>query len=191
MKRWLAISGGVVVVLIIIIASIKGGGSRGELVYVEQAGRRDIESSVSAPGEIDPKVKVNISGQVIGKIDRLYMKEGDTVRKGDRLVDLEKENYVAQRDRMRSEVANRRIEVSRARTNLANAERQYARAREMQQQGIQAQELFDNARLAYDNARSAVPSAEEAVRQSTAALQQAETDLSRTTIVAPMTTGST
>lgn len=187
MKRWLAIAGGIAVLAIIIFASVKGSGSRGETVYVESVSRRDIESAVSAPGEVDPKVKVNISGQVIGKIDRLYMKEGDTVRKGDRLVELEKETYVAQRDRLRSEIANRRIEVTRARTNLANAERQYARARELQAQGIQAQELFDQSRLAYDNARSAVLSAEEAVRQATAGLLEAETALSRTTILAPMT----
>jgi HlyD family secretion protein len=185
-KRWAWIAGGIAILAVIVFASIKGSGSRGENVYVEQVGRRDIEAVVSAPGEVDPKVKVNISAHVIGKIERLYIQEGQNVRRGDRLVDLEKENFTAQRDRMSSEVANRRIEVSRARINLADAERQYARARSLLDQGIQAQELHDRARLGWQNARSALASAEEAVRQATAGLNQAQTDLARTTIVAPM-----
>ena len=180
------IAGGAVLLLVIIIASAAGGDKKGETVYVEPVQRRDIQAVVSAPGEVDPKVKVNISAHVIGKIEKLYFKEGDTVRKGDRLVDLERVAYVAQRDRMRSEVANRRIEVNRARISLANAESQFKRAQELSQQGIQAQELFEQTRLQRDNARAALASAEEAVRQAQAGLAQAEDDLERTMIVSPI-----
>jgi HlyD family secretion protein len=186
LKKWGGIAAAVAILIIVVVASIASGGPRGENVYVEPVGRRDIRSVVSAPGEIDPKVKVNISAHVIGKIERLHIREGDTVQRGDRLVELEKENFVAQRDRMRSEVANRRIEVSRARTNLANAELQFKRARQLREQGIQAEDLFDQASLALENARSALASAEEAVRQAAAGLTQAEADLARTTIHSPM-----
>lgn len=180
------IAGGVALLAVIVIASAAGGDPKGEVVYVEPVQRRDIQAIVSAPGEVDPKVKVNISAHVIGKIEKLYFREGDMVRKGDRLVDLERAAYVAQRDRMRSEVANRRIEVSRARISLANAEAQFKRAQDLSQQGIQAQELFEQTRLQRDNARAALASAEEAVRQALAGLAQAENDLERTMIVSPI-----
>ncbi|HUF16927.1 MAG TPA: efflux RND transporter periplasmic adaptor subunit [Thermoanaerobaculia bacterium] len=186
MKRWMWIAGGVVLLAVIVIASVTGGDPKGEVVYVEPVERRDIQAIVSAPGEVDPKVKVNISAHVIGKIEKLYFNEGDAVQRGDRLVDLERAAYIAQRDRMRSEVANRRIEVSRARISLANAESQYKRAQDLSQQGIQAQELFEQTRLQRDNARAALASAEEAVRQSQAGLAQAENDLERTMIVSPI-----
>lgn len=186
MKKWqIATLLGIVLVAIVIV-SIKASGPRGEKVYVEPVKKRSIESVVAAPGEIDPKVKVNISAHVIGKIERIYFKEGDAVKKGQRLVDLERIAYVALRDRASAELANQRIGVQRARTNLANAELNLKRARKMQEQGVQAQELFDRAQLEYDNARNSVASAQEAVLQAQAMLAQASDDLSRTTILSPI-----
>lgn len=186
MKRALIIAGALVLVAIIVIASIRSGGPKGEKVYVEPAKAQKIEAVVSAPGEIDPKVKVNISAHVIGKIEKLYFAEGDTVRKGQKLVDLEKYQIVSQRDRARAEVANRRIEVVRARAQLATAQTAYKRAVNLEKQGIQAQEAFDQARLQYENALAGLRTAQEGVSQAEAMLTQMETDLSRTTLVSPI-----
>lgn len=186
MKKWHWIAIGAVLLGIIIFASIKGGAPPGEKVYVEAVKRRDLEAIVSAPGVIQPKVKVNISAHVVGKIERLYFKEGDTVRKGQKLVELEKPNFLAQRDRTLAEVSNRRIEVNRARIALANSEVQYRRAQKLLEQGIQAQELFERARLEYENARAALASAEQQVEQGLASLRQSSEDLFRATIVAPI-----
>jgi HlyD family secretion protein len=141
---------------------------------------------VTAPGEVQPKFKVNISAHVIGKIERLYFNEGDLVKKGQKLVELERPVYAADRDRMRAELANRRIEVTRARAALQTAELSYKRAVNLREQGIQAQELFDKARLDYENAKAGYASSEEGVRQAEAGLQQAETNLSHTIIQSPI-----
>jgi HlyD family secretion protein len=170
----------------IVFFSIRGSGDHGEKVYVEPAQVRKIEAVVTAPGEIDPRVKVNISAHVVGKIEKLYFNEGDPVRKGQKLVELEKPVFIAQRDRMRSEVANRRIEVLRAKGALGTTELAYKRAVNMRRQGIQAQELFDKAQQDEENAKAAYASAEEAVRQSDASLTEAEDELSRTTILSPI-----
>ena len=186
MKKILIISAAVVLIAVIVIASVKGGGSKGEKVYAEPVKARTIQAVVTAPGEIDPKVKVNISAHIVGKIERLYFNEGDMVRKGQKLVELEKFAYQAQHDRARAELANRRIEVTRARAALSTAEAAYRRAVNLERQGIQAQELFDRARQDYQNAQAAFGSAQEGVRQAEALLQQARTDLERTTIVSPI-----
>lgn len=185
-RRALIIGAGAILLAVIIVASIRGGGPKGEKVYAEPARTRQIESVVTAPGQIDPKVKVNISAHVIGKIERLYFKEGDPVRRGQKLVELEKPAFIAQRDRARAELANRRIEVQRARGALTNAELTFQRAQSLQRQGIQAQELFDRAQLERENARAAYASALEGVRQAEATLKQAQEDLSRTTVVSPI-----
>jgi len=185
-KRTLIIAGVLVLLTIIVIASIRSSGPEGEKVYVEPAATRRIESVVTAPGQIDPKVKVNISAHIVGKIEKLYFDEGDEVKRGQKLVELEKPAYLAQRDRLRAEVANQQIEVARAKNALANAELTYRRAVNLRQQGIQAQELFDRAQLELENARAGYASAKEGVVQSEAMLRQADTDLSRTTIVSPI-----
>lgn len=186
MKRALIALAVVAALGAILYFSIRGGGDRGEKVYVEPAQPRRIEAVVTAPGEVDPRVKVNISSHVVGKIDKLYFKEGDTVRKGQKLVEVEKQVFIAQRDRMRAEIANRRIEVTRAKSALATAQLAYNRATRMREQGIQAQELFDRAALDYENAKAAYGSAEEGVRQGAASLTEAENELTRTTIVSPI-----
>lgn len=186
MKRWLIIGGAAIVIAAIVIASVSGGGPKGEKVYAEPAAKRTIESIVSAPGQVDPKVKVNISAHIVGKIEKLYFLEGETVKRGQRLVDLEKHIYVAQRDRLRAELASRRVEVRRAQAALNTAQASYQRAQSLSKQGIQAQELFDQSRLAQDNAIAALGSAQQGVAQAQAGLRQAEEDLSRTTIVSPI-----
>jgi HlyD family secretion protein len=186
MKRGLIIGGIVLLVAVIVTASIMSGGDKGEKVYAEAVKARNIEAIVTAPGEINPKVKVNISANVIGKIDKLYFVEGQTVHKGQRLVDLERPSYAALRDRAAAEVINRRIEVQRARNALATADMTYKRAQSLRAQGIQAQELFDQAQLAHANATAAYASAEQGVHQAEAGLQQAENDLSHTIINSPI-----
>lgn len=185
-KKPLIIGAVVVLLLIIIVASIAGGKKKGEKVYVAPVAERKIESVVTAPGEINPKVKVNISANVIGKIVKLYFNEGDTVKKGQHLVDLERPAYAAAYERTQAELANRRVEVERARAALQTAEATYKRAESLRAQGIQAQELFDRARLEYENARAAYASAEGSVRQATALVQQSANDLSHTIIDSPM-----
>jgi HlyD family secretion protein len=186
MKRPLIIAAAVVLIGAIIFFSIHSGDGNAEKVYTEKVAPRKIEAVVTAPGEVDPKLKVNISAHVIGKIDKLYFEEGDSVKKGQRLVDLERPAYAAQRDRMQSELANRRIEVERSRIALGTAELSYNRALNLEKQGIQAQQLFDQAKLDYENARAVYASSLEGVRQSQAGLIQAETDLSHTTILSPI-----
>ena len=187
MKKKILIGAGAFALLaVIVIASVKGGGSKGESVYTELAKSRNIQAIVTAPGEVDPKVKVNISAHIVGKIERLYFKEGDMVRKGQKLVDLEKFAYQAQYDRARAALSNSNIEVIRAKAGMATADAAYKRAVNLGRQGIQAQELFDRSRQDFQNAQAAFGSAQEGVLQAQALLQQAKTDLDRTTIVSPI-----
>jgi HlyD family secretion protein len=185
-KRWLAALAVIVVIGAVVAISVFSGGEDAQKVYAEPAARRTIEEVVTAPGEVDPKVKVNISAHIVGKIEKLYFVEGDLVKRGQKLVELEKPLYVAQVDRLRAELASRRVEVQRARAALNTAQSAYERAQNLSRQGIQAQELFEQARLGLDNARAALAAAEQGVHQAEAGLRSASEDLSRTTIVSPI-----
>src|SRR3954470_698560 len=187
MKKTIIIIAAAVLVAVIIFASVRGGGPKGEKVYVEPVTQRNIQAIVTAPGEVDPKVKVNISAHIVGKIEKIYFAEGDSVKKGQRLVDLEKTAYQAAYARAVAAVSNSRIEVARAKTNVATMDMAYKRAMNLKQQGIQAQELYDQARQNHDNAVAAYDSAQQGVNQAQALLQQAQTDLDHTTILAPIT----
>ena len=177
----------VVLLGVIIYFSIRGGGTDTEKVFAEPVKVQKLEATVTAPGEVDPKFKVNISAHVIGKIEHLYFNEGDTVTKGQKLLDLEKPAFTAARDNVRAQLETRRVEVTRARTQLETAQAAFKRAQSLLGQGIQAQEAFDQARQNLDNARAAYASAQQGVQQTSASLVQSETDLSYTTITSPTT----
>src|SRR3989454_1311478 len=92
MRTWKKIAiGGGVAVLVAAGVSISVYESRKDIVTVQtgKVQRLDLTSIVSASGEIKPKTYVNIGANAFGKITRLYVKEGDRVKKGQLLAQLE------------------------------------------------------------------------------------------------------
>ncbi|MBW3565744.1 MAG: efflux RND transporter periplasmic adaptor subunit [Acidobacteria bacterium] len=182
----IAVIGGLALLAVIVIASLMGDREHGEKVYATTAETGEIESVVSATGAIDPKVKLNISAHVIGKIEKLYFNEGDWVEKGQKLVELERVAIEAVRDRTSAQLRNAQIEVRRAQVNLDQRKLELDRARQLHKEGVLTEEAYERARLDYENAAAAVASANEGVRQAQAALDSAQDDLNRTTLVAPI-----
>src|SRR5256885_11400092 len=80
-----------VVVLLLAIVGFTVHQSHKNVVTVQtgKVQRLDLASVVSASGEIKPKTYVNIGANAFGKITKLYVKEGDRVRKGQLLAQLE------------------------------------------------------------------------------------------------------
>src|ERR1035437_11036846 len=92
MKNWkkVALIVGVVVILLHVVGFSVLQSRKG--VVTVQTGKvvhEDLTSVVTASGEIKPKVYVNIGANAFGKITHLYVKEGDHVKKGQLLAQLE------------------------------------------------------------------------------------------------------
>src|ERR1035438_794957 len=92
MKTWkkILIVAGAVLVLVVIV-SVTVYQSRRNLVTVQtgKAQKQNLNSVVSASGEIKPKTYVNIGANAFGKIIKLHVREGDHVKKGQLLAQLE------------------------------------------------------------------------------------------------------
>jgi multidrug efflux pump subunit AcrA (membrane-fusion protein) len=73
----------VVVLALVLFASLRGkSGDKGKEVYAEEAAQRGISKVVKATGQVDPRVKVNLSAHVVAKISRLFVAEGQDVKAG-------------------------------------------------------------------------------------------------------------
>ena len=168
-------------------ASLSSGGSKnGAAVETERVARRDVISRVKATGEINPKRKVEIQSKVIGEILSLPVREGDAVKAGQVVVEIEKATYEAVRDQAKAALDQSSVNLERARAELANAELSFKRTSGLFDEGIASQDTLDRARLERDSAEIAVRSQQEAIRQARSAYQRAIEDLGRTTIRAPM-----
>jgi HlyD family secretion protein len=182
------IAGGVVLALAaIVVLSITGGGKeRGVRVYVEEVEARRIERVVKATGEIDPRVKVNLSAHVIGKIEELYVEEGDRIEAGEPFLRLEREAFLAARDRAKADLEIARSRVRQAEITQADAELKVERARRLHGEQIASATDLEAAELNYRSQELAAEQARESVLQARATLDKAEDDLHKTTIYAPL-----
>src|SRR5262245_65483962 len=97
-QKGLIAAGAVVVVGIVVGASVLSKPKeKGEEVYMAKAAVKDLASFVSATGRIEARTKVNIQSSVIGEIRELPVKEGDVVKKGDLLVQIDPERRSEER----------------------------------------------------------------------------------------------
>lgn len=187
MRKKLLVAAVVVVLGMVLWASLRGGGrDQGVEVDVEKAERRPISRLVKASGVVDPRVKVNLSAHVVGKIERLFVEEGQTVAAGDPVLVLERQAFLSAAEEWDARLRQARIDVEQARVDLADAEMKLTRAERLAGEGVLAQEDLETARLRSGSAALALRRSEEAVRQAAANLARARDDLARTTVYSPL-----
>jgi HlyD family secretion protein len=181
---------GVLVVLALgtlVAVSLRAGGTdKGTRVYAEEVRRQDIGQIVKASGAIDPRIKVNISAHVVGKIIKLYVREGERIEKGKPFLELEKQAYIAERDRWRAQLQQARTQVNQAEVSLADSRVKLERAKRLHTEGVTATEQFEASQLAETSARLHLDDAHQNVSQSQANLDKALDDLAKTTIFSPL-----
>lgn len=187
MRRNLLIAGGALLLATILVTSILSGrNDSGTKIYVEAAHRQPLTQSVKSSGQIQPRIKVNISAHVVGKIDKLYAVEGAAIAAGAPFLELEQEAFLAARDNARAQLAMAKTGLEQARVSAADEKVRLARAEQLSTQGIASVEALEAARLRNTSADLQVQQAREAVTQAQALLDKAEDDLRKTTIYSPI-----
>src|SRR3954471_6313054 len=188
MKKLLIALGVVVVLGALTAVAVAGKGSgAGRQVRAETVARRDLVSTVTASGKIQPKRKVDISADVSGRVVQLPIEEGQWVNRGDLLLRIDASQYEAAVNQAEAAVSQNRARASEAQAQLLKAQADQRRAEQLAQGHdlVSAQE-GDNARTAAQVAAASVQGARFAVQQAQASLAQARDNLRKTTIVAPM-----
>lgn len=145
-----------------------------------------IVQKVNGTGKIQPNTEINISADVSAKITRLTVKEGDYVEKGQLLVELDRDRYLASVQSQEANVRSSQANAKLARDNRDQAERVYKRAKELVARKLQSQSDLDAAQTSFQVDSSRYQSAMDQVQQAIGALRQAQDDLSKTTIYAPI-----
>ena len=112
-------------------------------VQVEKVQRRTITQVVTATGKIQPEVQVQISPEVSGEIVSLPVKEGDRVKKGDILLKIKPDVYVAQRDQYSAM-------LQQAKAGLSKSEPDFRRIESLFKKGLASESDFDQVRSAYE-----------------------------------------
>lgn len=160
--------------------------NKGIEVEVAKVELATIIQKVNATGKIQPKTKVNISADVSAKITRLEVKEGDWVEKGQFLVELDRERYVASLESQEANVRSAQAQAKLVNENMKQTKRVLDRAKELVEKKLDSQSVLDSAEAAYQVEVARYESSLDTVEQAKGMLKQSQDALSKTTIYAPM-----
>ncbi len=186
MKKKVAIAVGLLILIAVIVMNLLRSGQQGVKVRVEKVTRKDITSIVTGTGEIKPKRNVEISSDISGKIIKIGVREGDFVKKGQFLLQIDPEYYRANYERDKAYLEATKAELLQAEANYRVAKREYERARQLFQQGIISQKELEDAESRFKSALSQLKALKFRIKQAEAAVASSLDRLKKTTIVSPI-----
>lgn len=163
-------------------------GNKAIEVRIEPVLKRDLVSSVTASGQVNPHTKVDVASDVSGKIMKLSVKEGEMVSAGQFLLQIDPSQLQAEVERADAAVASAKAQLAQGQSNLDQAKKSYDRSAALKKQNAQfvTDEQLEQLKTAQDVNAALVDAAKHAVDQASASLNDAKSALSKTTIYAPM-----
>ena len=185
MKKWWII-GGIVVIGGLIAANMLTSGRQVPEVETIKIERKDLTEMVTASGTLTPKRKVDVSANTMGRITRLAVAEGDTVAKGDFLLEIDPTEYESLVRGYEAGVATVQADVELALATARKSRTDLERAESLYSSGLSSEEQLQSAQTSTSVEEARVEAARARLRQSQANLEKARHDLSKVTITAPM-----
>jgi HlyD family secretion protein len=186
--RWGVFTVAMLVVIGAVAASAARRGPKAVEVRIETVQKRDLVASVTASGQVRPRTQVNVASDISGRIIRLAVKEGQRVRKGDLLLQIDPEQYEAAVQRAEAALSAARAQAAQARANYLQAKRNYERNLEIKRSNpaLVSDADLEQLRTQMEVTQALMESADHGVEQAVASVRDARTSLSKTTIRAPM-----
>jgi HlyD family secretion protein len=191
MSKWLKRSIGGAVILgvgaFVAITAAKRN-TKGTEVRMEAVQKRDLVASVTASGQVQPQTKVDVAADISGRIVRLAVKEGQTVTKGQFLLEIDPSQYIAAVQRSEAALSASKAQEAQAKANLIQAQRNYQRSAEIKKANAQlvSDEQLEQLKTQAEVQQALSEAAAHQVEQSAAQLNDAKSSLAKTTILAPM-----
>ncbi len=137
----------------------------------EKVVRRDIEKSVDVSGFVEPFLATEVKSEVSGKINKIAVENGDRVKAGQLLVELDPTLVKADLEEAERNLENNRI-------TLEKTQRDYDRFQKLYEAGFATEkDLLD--------AKTANANAEIMVKIQNARIEKGQENLRKTTISAP------
>jgi HlyD family secretion protein len=191
MSTWkkIAIGAGAAVVLAAIVGfTVYQSHKNVVTVQTGKAQRMDLVAVVSASGEIKPKTYVNIGANAFGKIVKLYVKEGDRVKQGQMLAQLENVQpaadmnatqaslEAARTDALAAEAAlnTSMADLNRAKSDVERSDLDWSRAQGLYKDALIAKSDYDMQKAAHQTAVAGLAQAEARVAQAKAQKDSAD-----------------
>ena len=170
-KVWYAIG---VLVVILIAWSMLRGGKKEEKVSFEtiKVEKKNIHTSITATGTIEPVTSVTVGTQVSGIVSKLYVDYNSVVKKGQVIAELDRTNLI-------SELNTAKANLASSESSMAYEKANYSRYKTLYDKGLVSADEYESALLSYRKAMEDVNAKRESVKK-------AQTNLGYATITSPI-----
>jgi HlyD family secretion protein len=187
LKKRLLIILGVLVVLAVVGLNLRPRDNAEATVEAGKVAVRDLTSMVNCSGTIQPKRQVDVSANAMGTIVHLAVVEGQMVKAGDLLLEIDPSEYRAAVQALESAISSARADLQLAEASLEQAEQLFAIKNQLFSEGLASEEELIASRTTKKVEAARVLAARHRIEQNQANLDSARHDLSKVTITAPMT----
>ncbi len=178
----------------------KGEGGGSVPVAATRVVQKDVPIDIQVIGTVEASLCVRVKAQVGGELTRVHFREGDFVRKGDTLFEIDQRTLASQLNQNQANLSKDEAQLGLAEANLARDEAQekYAltevvRYNSMLKKGLVAAEQAEQVQANADAVsaavradKAAIRSGQAAVNASKAAVENARVQLGYSTIQSPV-----
>jgi HlyD family secretion protein len=155
-------------------------------VSVAKVKVQDVVGKVTANGKIQAENKVDLSALVMGQIVNLVVREGDRVKQGDFLLQIDKTRATAEEAGSAAAVLASLADLDSAKAAMDQAAKDLERARKNHEAGILAEADYQRAQTSYDSARGTYQATEQRIAQNRAIVNAAHDTVTKSTVRAPI-----
>jgi HlyD family secretion protein len=177
---------GAAVVLIVLTGVIRGRDKNVPRVTTAKVEKLDLVSKVTANGKIQARRKVDLSALVMGQIVNLAVKEGDHVKKGQLLLQIDKAQLAAAAQGREASLAAMRHDLDAARSTAEQARLDYERAKGNFDARILSEAEYQKAKSSLETANANFAATDQRMNEAVANLAGSRDSLSKTTVTSPI-----
>jgi HlyD family secretion protein len=175
-----------IVLGVVIFASMKSRDKNTVRVSTAKVAKVPLVATVACNGRVQAKTKVDISSQVQGQIVTLAVREGDHVKKGDLLLQIDKVQYDAGAQAAQAGLDALFAQRDSDRFTREQAQRDYDRTKKNFESHIESEQNLQKAKLGLDAGVANEQADERKIEQAKANLLANKDSLKKTTIISPI-----
>lgn len=183
-RKYILVGAAAIMALLIIVGKNKS--NKGLPVTVQKPLIGTIAESIPANGKIQPVTEVKISPDVSGEIIRLNFKEGDTVKKGDLIIQIKQDIYISARERAEASLNAVKAQHLQQMAQFQQVELNHKRNVLLYSKQTISLADYEKSLAEFQIAENQLKAAEYNVKSAQASLKEAEENLIKTNIYAPM-----
>src|SRR5688572_22675303 len=185
-RKLLLVIGLVLVVISVPLLQARLGGGPTVAVQLETLAPRSLQSSVLASGKLVHEEEVKLSTEEIGKVTAIYVDEGQKVKRGELVLQIDDQRLKAAVDQQQASVRMQEIAIQRQQLQVDNMRTTWNRMKGLHDRNLIDEDSFVTSSNNLEIAEVDLMSSRESLEQARAQLEQQEDRLSKTRVYSPI-----